>query len=742
MNGSLSSVTLLLVGTLTACSFAPAYKTPDSVPATSVYKESGDWEAAQPLDNQDRGAWWVIFHDPQLDALESRVADANQGVKAAFARLQQARAATRIARADLFPNLSAASSATRSRTSTDSPTYVPGRKPVYNNFDLEADLSYEVDVWGRVRNAVSSARASQQASAADLATLDLSIHAELATDYFTLRSEDAQQVLLDETVADYVQSLQLTQNLYSGGGAAIADVAQAQAQLETARTQAADIRLQRAQTEHAIAVLLNENPSAFSLQPDPLTLELTPPPVNPGLPSSLLERRPDVAAAERRVAAANAQIGVARAAYFPVFSLAAAAGLDSTRSSSWLTAPSRFWSLGPAAGLLTVFDAGRHRAQSAQAKAIYEEQVADYRSTVLTAYQEVEDNLAALRQLQQESVSEAAAVTATAKALQQAQYRYKAGLVTYLEVATTENALLQAQLSNVSIQTRRMNASVLLVKALGGGWQKGEPRQAAIFPIEVVTSSNDQFWANSVIIEGAHEVMLVDAQLTKINAEKVLREVQATKKPLSIIYITHAHPDHFLGLEVFREAYPTARIIADSNIVDRINKMYQQRIDKWRGILGSDAASHTVAISKYDDSFIQFEDSRIEILRDIQGDTDPNTMLWLPGQKTLIAGDVVFNDMHVYTAETDAAARERWLNALRKIRQMNPAVVIPGHSKDGAPLDATSAVNFTEQYLLVFEEELRKAKDPDELIAAMKAKFPSCDLLLALERGAKANVER
>jgi NodT family efflux transporter outer membrane factor (OMF) lipoprotein len=480
MNGSLSSPTLLLIGMLTACSFAPVYKTPDSVPATSVYKESGDWKAAQPLDNQDRGAWWEIFHDPLLDALESQVGDANQGVKAAFARLQQARAATRIARADLFPNLTAASSATRSRTSTNSPTYVPGRKAVYNNFDLEADLSYEVDVWGRVRNAVSSARASQQASAADLATLNLSIHAELATDYFTLRSEDAQQVLLDKTVADYAQSLQLTQNLYSGGGAAIADVAQAQAQLETARTQAADIRLQRAQTEHAIAVLLNENPSAFRLQPNPLMLELTPPLVDPGLPSSLLERRPDVAAAERRVAAANAQIGIARAAYFPVFSLAAAAGLDTTRSSSWLMAPSRFWSLGPAAGLLTLFDADRHRAQSAQAKAIYEEQVADYRSTVLTAYQDVEDNLAALRQLQQESVSEAAAVTATAKALQQAQYRYKAGLVTYLEVATTENALLQAQLSNVSIQTRRMNASVLLVKALGGGWQKGESRQAAV----------------------------------------------------------------------------------------------------------------------------------------------------------------------------------------------------------------------------------------------------------------------
>ena len=468
MTAPLWSATLL-IGALTACSFAPVYKIPDSVPATSEYKESGDWKAAQPVDNQDRGAWWTIFQDPQLDTLETQVGDANQNLKAAFARLQQARAATRIARADLFPTLSAGSSATRTKTSANAPTLFPGR--IYNNFDLQADLSYELDVWGRVRNAVYSAKASQQASAADLATLDLSIHAELASDYFALRSEDAQQVLLDQTVVDYAQSLQLTQNLYNGGGAALADVAQAQAQLETARTQAADIRLQRAQSEHAIAVLLGENPSAFHVPPNPLPLALMPPPIDPGLPSSLLERRPDVAAAERRVAAANAQIGVARAAYFPVFSLAAAGGLQSLQSSNWLQAPSRFWSLGPAAGVLTLFDAGRHRAQTAQAKAVYDEQVANYRTTVLTAYQEVEDNLAALRQLQQESVSEAAAVTATATALQQAQYRYKAGLVTYLEVATNENTALQAQISNVTIQQRRMYASVQLVKALGGGWQ-------------------------------------------------------------------------------------------------------------------------------------------------------------------------------------------------------------------------------------------------------------------------------
>jgi len=470
MPGRLSAAVWLLA--LSACSFAPAYKTPDSAAAADTYKESGDWKAAEPADAQARGPWWSMFQDPVLDAIETQVADANQDLKAAYARLLQARAATRIARADLFPTLAVGSSATRSRTSVNSPKFPPGAEPIANNFDLEADLSYEIDVWGRVRNAVASARANQQASSADLATLNLAIRAELATDYFTLRSQDTQQQLLDKTVFDYAKALQLTQNLYQGGAAALSDVAQAQAQLETAQTQAADIRLQRAQTEHAIAVLLGQNPSVFRMDANPYISPVAPPPIEPGLPSTLLERRPDVAAAERRTAAANAQIGVARAAYFPVFSLGAAAGFDSTSTSNWLSAPSRLWSLGPAAGVLTVFDAGRHRAQTAQAKAVYDEQVADYRNIVLVAYQEVEDNLAALRQLQQETLSETAAVGSTATALQQAQYRYKAGLVTYLEVSTAENAYLQAQIANEVIQLRRMNASVLLVKALGGGWRR------------------------------------------------------------------------------------------------------------------------------------------------------------------------------------------------------------------------------------------------------------------------------
>jgi len=261
------------------------------------------------------------------------------------------------------------------------------------------------------------------------------------------------------------------------------------------------------------------------------------------------------------------------------------------------------------------------------------------------------------------------------------------------------------------------------------------------FSIKVFTSPDDQFWVNSVIIEGADEVMLVDAQLTKASAEKVSQEIKETKKPLSIIYITHEHADHFLGLEVFKEAYPGVRIIANSAVTDRINKVYQEKVDKWKKILGSGATSHVVAIEKLDGNFMEFESSRIEVLKNIQGDTNENTMLWIPGQRILIAGDVLFNNMHVYTAETDSKARARWLNSLNKIRELKPLVVVPGHSKVGAPLDAITAVDFTENYLLVFEKELKTAKDPDSFITTMKERFPSAGLLLAIERGAKANVK-
>jgi glyoxylase-like metal-dependent hydrolase (beta-lactamase superfamily II) len=259
--------------------------------------------------------------------------------------------------------------------------------------------------------------------------------------------------------------------------------------------------------------------------------------------------------------------------------------------------------------------------------------------------------------------------------------------------------------------------------------------------IKVFTSQDDQFWTNSVILEGVHEVMLVDAQLTKTNAERVLQAIRETHKPLSLIYITHEHADHFLGLEVFRGAYPGVRIIATSAVTARINQVYQEKIDKWKQLLGSSATTHVVPIEPFDGNTITFESSHIEVLKHVQGDTDENTMLWIPGQRILVGGDVVFNSMHVYTAETDSRSRGKWLKSLNTVRALQPSVVIPGHSKSGAQLDASTAVDFTETYLRVFEEELNKAKDPDGLIKAMKARFPSADLFLAIERGAAANVK-
>lgn len=459
---------------LGGCSLAPHYRRPATPAPAASYQELEGWKIAAPADATPRGPWWTMFHDAELDRLEGEVTSANQSLRAAFARLEEARAQTRIARSSYFPTLSANASATRQRASVNAPGFPPGGEPVYNDLVAGATLSYEFDLFGRIRNTVAGARAGEQASAGDLATLDLSVHAELATDYFALRGLDAQQQLLDHTVADYVKALELTRNLYQGGAAALSDVQQAQAQLETARTQAEDTRLKRAQTEHAIAVLIGAPASGFHLPAHPLEAGLEIPVWDPGLPSQLLERRPDVAAAERRVAAANAGIGVARAAYFPVFSLNAAAGQESTQSSSWMMAPSRFWSVGPQ-GLLTVFDAGLHAAQSAAAHAAYDEQVANYRGTVLAAYQDVEDNLAALRQLALEGVSQAAAVSATQGALDQANYRYKGGVVTYLEVVATENAALAARLAAVDIETRRISATVLLVRALGGDWQTSGP---------------------------------------------------------------------------------------------------------------------------------------------------------------------------------------------------------------------------------------------------------------------------
>lgn len=459
-----------VAGLCAACSLAPHYRRPATATPPAAYKELDGWKVAVPSDGEPKGRWWMVYGDAALDGLEAQAADANQSLKAAFARLQQAHAQTDIARAAYLPSLDADANATRTKASANSPNFFPGARNPVNDFSVGAALSYEIDLFGRVRNTVAGARAGEQASAGDLAALDLSLQAELAADYFMLRGLDTQQQLLDRTVADFAKALELTENLYQGGAAAVSDVQQAKAQLETARTQAEDTRLHRAQTEHAIAVLVGRQPSGLHLEPRPLETDAAPPVIDPGLPSQLLERRPDVAAAERRVASANAAIGVARAAYFPTFSLAGALGLESTSAGNWMQAPSRFWSVGPRA-LLPLFDAGLRGAQTAAARASYDEQVANYRASVLTAFQDVEDQLAALRQLERESVSEAAAVAATQSAFDQATLRYRGGLVTYLEVVSAENAALAARLSAVDIQTRRMAASVLLVKALGGDWR-------------------------------------------------------------------------------------------------------------------------------------------------------------------------------------------------------------------------------------------------------------------------------
>jgi outer membrane protein, multidrug efflux system len=460
-----------LCASLAACLLAPPYQRPPMPTPPATYQGAADWKLAQPADELERGAWWRFYRDSTLDALESRVDTANQGLKAALARLQQARAQTRIARAAFFPTVTADASVEHYRNSLYAPTHSPATPTVTSDLPLNADLSYEADVWGRIRNSVAAARFGEQASAADLAVLSLATHGELASDYFALRGADTEQEILDRTVTDYARALALTQSLHNGGLAALADVDQAKAQLETARTRAAETHLLRAQTEHAIAVLLGESASSFHLEVRPLPPEVAPPPIDPGLPSALLERRPDIAAAERRVAAANAEIGVARAAYFPVFDLLAAVGFESTQASSWVTAPARMWSFGPAAAL-TLFDAGRRHAQVAEVRAGYDEQVAEYRGVVLTAYQEVEDSLSALHDLELASVSEAAAVLSTESALQQTRYQYEMGLVTYLQIVVTENAALAARLAAADIQIRRMSASALLVKALGGGWDQ------------------------------------------------------------------------------------------------------------------------------------------------------------------------------------------------------------------------------------------------------------------------------
>ena len=473
---AVTGVLALLLGLLLAgCTVGPQYIKP-TVPmaakykeeAASSFKERDQWQPARPGDQISRGKWWEIFGDPELDKLEEQVAASNQSLKVAEARFREARAAIRFNRASQFPTISTAPSASYVKGSEFSSNF-PSRidESSKGDFVLPFDLSYELDLWGRVRRSVAATREEAQATAADYETAKLSLEAELAMDYFELRSSDAQKQLLDDTVKAYTDNVQLTASRFRRGVAPRADLAQAQTQLDTTRVLDTDVAVQRAQFEHAIAILTGEPPAEFSLTTAPLNDQ---PPSTPiGLPSELLQRRPDIAAAERRVAEANQQIGIARAAYFPTVTLGGTAGFAGSQGSNWFGWPSGFWAVGPVLAE-TLFDAGRRRAASESARANYDAAVATYRQTSLAAFQEVEDNVAALRILENETQQQQQAVASSEESLQLSTNRYRGGVDTYLQVITAQTIELANERNAIDILRRRLDASVLLIKALGGGW--------------------------------------------------------------------------------------------------------------------------------------------------------------------------------------------------------------------------------------------------------------------------------
>jgi NodT family efflux transporter outer membrane factor (OMF) lipoprotein len=454
---------------LAGCTVGPKYH-PPAVQAPPAYKEVGDWKPAQPNDQNLGGSWWTIFQDPQLDALEQQINVGNQNLKAAEAQFRQARATLRYFRADYYPTVTAAPSATRDRVSARRPPPNSVFDGItYNDFVVPFDVSYQADVWGRVRKNVESYREQAQASAADLATVNLSMHADLAIDYFQARSLDAEEQLLNSTVTQYEQALELNESRFQGGVASEVEVEQAKTQLQTTRAAAIDVGVARAQYEHAVAILIGKPPAEFTLPPLPLT---APPPHIPvSVPSELLERRPDIAAAERRVASANAQIGVARSAYYPLINLGASGGFESSAITTLLNGPSGLWSVGLSA-VETVFDGGRRRSLNDQARAAYDYQVAAYRENVLTGFQQVEDNLAAVRILENEAKVQDEAVVAAQHSLDLSVTRYKGGVTSYLEVITAQSAALTDEVTAVNILGRRMANTVLLIQALGGGWDR------------------------------------------------------------------------------------------------------------------------------------------------------------------------------------------------------------------------------------------------------------------------------
>jgi|HubBroStandDraft_4_1064222.scaffolds.fasta_scaffold01540_7 NodT family efflux transporter outer membrane factor (OMF) lipoprotein len=475
LTGIVALLLVLLLVALEGCTVGPKYIKP-TTPITAAYKEeppaafkeSNQWQPAKPGDQASHGKWWEAFGDPELNQLEEQIASSNENLKVAEARFREARAAIRFNRASQFPTISTAPSASYVKNSDFSPSF-PSKiqESSKGDFVLPFDLSYELDLWGRVRRTVAAAREEAQASAADYETAKLSLEAELAMDYFELRSADAQKQLLDDTVKAYTNNVELTVHRFQGGVAPRADVAQAQTQLDTTRVQDTDVTVQRAQFEHAIAILIGRPPAEFTLATAPLNFQ--PPSIPIGLPSELLQRRPDIAAAERRVAEANQQIGIARAAYFPTVTLGGTAGFAGSQGSNWFTWPSGFWAVGPALAE-TLFDAGRRRATSESARANYDAAVATYRQTSLTAFEEVEDNVAALRILEDETQQQQQAVASSQESLQLFTNRYRGGVDTYLQVITAQTIELANERNAIDILRRRLDASVLLVKALGGGW--------------------------------------------------------------------------------------------------------------------------------------------------------------------------------------------------------------------------------------------------------------------------------
>ena len=468
---SLAGVASLL---LSGCMVGPKYVKP-TVPLAPDYQENrgekykeGNWQSAQPADTTLKGDWWTIFNDPQLNALEPQIAVSNQTLKAAAARLVEARSQIRYNRSFLFPTVGAAPSVMGERESNQRAYFTP---PVPNNgladLQLPLDLNYEVDLWGRVRRTINLSKEETQATAADLQTALLSLQAELAVDYFEARANDADEKLLIDTVKSYEEAYRITNNRFQGGVAGESDVDQAKTQLEDARVQASDVNIQRAQFEHAIAVLLGRPPAEFTLTQMPL--DTRPPAIPIGMPSELLERRPDIAAAERRVNEANERIGIARAAYFPTLDISAVAGFESTALSTLLRASDFLWGAGPTLSQ-TIFDAGRRGAVSQQALAGYDEQTANYRQTTLTAFQQVEDNLAVLHTLTLEADQQHSATQAAQAAERIFNNRYVGGIDTYLQVVTAQTTALQNERNDIAIERRQMDASVLLIKALGGGW--------------------------------------------------------------------------------------------------------------------------------------------------------------------------------------------------------------------------------------------------------------------------------